>query len=85
MKDIKYYMNLPYTKSVQEINDESGHYFYGKILELDGCQSTGDTEDIRCGKFTGTTYLNRIGNIIYFGLTDILLVVQNLLQIEFMV
>ena len=28
---------------VHEIEDESGHYFYGQILELDGCQSTGDT------------------------------------------
>lgn len=25
------------------MNDESGHYFYGSILELDGCQSTGET------------------------------------------
>lgn len=45
MKDIKYYMSLPYTKSIQEINDESGHYYYGRILELDGCHSTGNTED----------------------------------------
>ncbi len=37
------YMKLPYTRLVNEMNDESGHYFYGKILELDGCQSTGDT------------------------------------------
>lgn len=37
------YLKLPYTKIVQEINDGSSHYFYGKILELDGCQSTGDT------------------------------------------
>lgn len=37
------YMRLPYTRLVQEMNDESGHYFYGRILELDGCQSTGDT------------------------------------------
>lgn len=36
---------LPYTWLVQEMNDESGRYFYGKILELDGCQSTGDTLD----------------------------------------
>ncbi len=36
---------LPYTRLVQEMNDESGRYFYGKILELDGCQSTGDTLD----------------------------------------
>lgn len=41
--EIKDYMKLPYTRLVQEINDESGHYFYGKILELDGCQSTSDT------------------------------------------
>ncbi len=41
--DIKEIMNRPYTRVVEEINDESGHYFYGKILEFDGCQSTGDT------------------------------------------
>lgn len=38
-------MNLPYNKIIQEVNDESGHYFYGRIMELDGCQSTGDTID----------------------------------------
>ena len=43
MRTLDYYMNLPYTKIIQEIHDESGHYFYGKILELDGCQSTGET------------------------------------------
>lgn len=37
------YMKLPYTRAVQERNDDTGHYFYGKILELDGCQSTGET------------------------------------------
>jgi len=42
-KKRKDYMKLPYTRLVQEINDESGHYFYGRILELDGCQSTGDS------------------------------------------
>lgn len=41
--ELKDYMKLPYTRIVQEMNDESGHYFYGRILELDGCQSTGDT------------------------------------------
>jgi len=41
--NIREYMELPYTRIIQEMNDESGHYFYGKILELDGCQSTGDT------------------------------------------
>ena len=43
MKDIKYYMNLPYNYIVQPIVDESGSYFYAHILELDGCQSTGET------------------------------------------
>ena len=37
------YMKLPYTRIGKEINDESRHYFHGRILELDGCQSTGDT------------------------------------------
>ncbi|MBD5542966.1 MAG: type II toxin-antitoxin system HicB family antitoxin [Lachnospiraceae bacterium] len=37
------YLKLPYTKVIRELNDESGHYFYGAILELDGCQSTGET------------------------------------------
>ena len=37
------YMSLPYNKIIQEMNDESGHYFYGRVMELDGCQSTGDT------------------------------------------
>lgn len=41
--EINDYMKLPYTKLVQEMNDESGNYFYGRILELDGCQSTGAT------------------------------------------
>lgn len=40
---IEEYMKLPYTRLIQEMNDESGHYFYGRILELDGCQSTGET------------------------------------------
>lgn len=41
--DVEDYMKLPYTRLVQEIQDESGHYFFGRILELDGCQSTGET------------------------------------------
>lgn len=42
---IEEYLKLPYTKIIYEMNDESGHYFYGKIMELDGCQSTGATLD----------------------------------------
>ena len=43
MKSVEDYMNLPYNCIVQQINDESGTYFYAHVLELDGCQSTGET------------------------------------------
>ena len=43
MKDVKEYMKLPYNFIIQPITDESGEYFYARVLELDGCQSTGDT------------------------------------------
>lgn len=43
MKDVNYYMNLPYNYIIQLIKDESGEYFYAKVLELDGCQSTGNS------------------------------------------
>ncbi len=43
MKEVKEYMNLPYNYIIQPINDESGHYYYARVLELDGCQSTGET------------------------------------------
>ena len=39
------YLKLPYTRIIREINDESGHYWYGKILELNGCQSDGETSE----------------------------------------
>jgi predicted RNase H-like HicB family nuclease len=43
MKDVEDYMKLPYNYIVQPMNDESGFYFYAHVLELDGCQSTGET------------------------------------------
>lgn len=43
MREVKDYLDLPYNYIIQPINDESGHYYYAKVLELDGCQSTGDT------------------------------------------
>lgn len=43
MKTLKDYINLPYNYVVKQINDESGKYFYAYVLELDGCQSTGET------------------------------------------
>ena len=43
MKTVKDYMELPYNYIVQPMKDESGLYYYAKVLELDGCQSTGET------------------------------------------
>lgn len=43
MKNVEDYMKLPYNYIIQPINDESGYYYYAKVLELDGCQSTGQT------------------------------------------
>lgn len=43
MKDVEEYFKLPYNYIVQHIMDESGEYFYAHVLELDGCQSTGET------------------------------------------
>ncbi len=40
----KDYMKLPYTIMVKKISDESGTYWYSSVLELDGCQSTGNSE-----------------------------------------
>jgi predicted RNase H-like HicB family nuclease len=36
-------MKLPYNYIIKPIEDESGSYFHASVLELDGCQSTGDT------------------------------------------
>ena len=41
MKSIKEYLKLPYNYIVHPVNDESGFYFYARVLEFDGCQSTG--------------------------------------------
>lgn len=43
MKKVKNYMKLPYNYIIQHVEDESGKYYYAKVLELDGCQSTGET------------------------------------------
>ena len=42
-KGLDYYMNLGYNYIIQPISDESGTYYYARVLELDGCQSTGET------------------------------------------
>lgn len=43
MKKAEDYMMLPYNYIIQPVTDESGSYFYARVLELDGCQSTGET------------------------------------------
>ena len=43
MKKVDEYMKLPYNYIIQPINDESGNYYYARVLEFDGCQSTGET------------------------------------------
>lgn len=43
MKKVKDYMKLPYNYIIQPIEDESGAYYYAKVLEFDGCQSSGET------------------------------------------
>jgi predicted RNase H-like HicB family nuclease len=37
------YMKLPYNYIITPTKDESGSYYHASVLELDGCQSTGDT------------------------------------------
>lgn len=43
MKNVEEYLKLPYNYIIQSINDESGSYFYARVLEFDGCQTTGET------------------------------------------
>ena len=43
--EVKDYMELPYNYIIQPVSDESGKYYYARVLELDGCQSYGDTFD----------------------------------------
>ena len=41
--ELKDYMKLPYKISIQEMNDESGHYFFASVEELPNCMSDGST------------------------------------------
>ncbi len=41
--EIDKYLDLPYTYIIQKMDDESGQYYYIKVMEFDGCQSDGDT------------------------------------------
>jgi len=40
---VQEYMKLPYNFVIKPIEDESGSYYHASVLELDGCQSTGET------------------------------------------
>lgn len=42
-KDLEYYLGLKYTMVIRHVSDDSGNYYHGKYVELDGCQSTADT------------------------------------------
>lgn len=42
-KDLSYYMSLDYTVVVNQVKEDNTSYYYGKIAELDGCQTTADT------------------------------------------
>ena len=37
------YMQLPYNITIRHIKDDSGEYFFAKVLELDGCMSDGES------------------------------------------
>ena len=40
---VREYMEKPYNTIINKVIDYNEKYFYGQILELDGCQSTGNT------------------------------------------
>lgn len=43
MKKVEDYLKLPYNYIIRPVTDESGSYYYAHVLELDGCQTTGET------------------------------------------
>jgi predicted RNase H-like HicB family nuclease len=43
MKDINYYMSLPYTTEVKRVPDPNGDYYFARIEELPGCHTDGTT------------------------------------------
>ena len=42
-KEVKKYLDMPYSFIINQIEDESGKYFVARVLELDGLIGTGDT------------------------------------------
>ena len=45
MKNIEYYMSLPYTSILEPVHDESGYYYVGRIMEFDGCMADGESKE----------------------------------------
>ena len=45
MKNVEYYMSLPYTIIIEPTKDESGFYYVGRIMEFDGCMADGETKE----------------------------------------
>jgi predicted RNase H-like HicB family nuclease len=39
------YIKLPYNIIIKFVSDESGEYYYGSVLEFDGCMSHGNTPE----------------------------------------
>jgi len=44
-KNVSYYMSLPYTFIIQPYQEDGEFYYIGKVLELDGCMSDGETQE----------------------------------------
>ena len=42
---VQEYVKMPYQIIIQEMNDESGHYFFASVAELKGCMSDGETAE----------------------------------------
>ena len=45
MKDLKYYLSLPWNFKVKKVNDESGNYYLGCIQEIPEVRAHGYTLD----------------------------------------
>ncbi|WP_058991298.1 toxin-antitoxin system HicB family antitoxin [Anaerococcus rubeinfantis] len=42
-KNLHYYLSLPYSIVTKEINDETGHYYVGRVEELYDVKTVGNT------------------------------------------
>lgn len=42
-KTLDYYLSLPYSIVIKELNDETGHYFAGRVEEFYDVKTVGDT------------------------------------------